>query len=142
MPKFFSPIIYSAFVLPTLLLSIWAISLIENTIGLSRFWRVGFLEAAFVVVVLGGGIFWLANVLIEKIEGSKTRTIVDHLRQSVLCYLAAGWIFLSFLLKGGFQGGLGEAIAFIIGIICLWAAVVNFVYIFGCIIYSKREIPR
>lgn len=124
MKKTLSPLVYTAFLTPTLIGTIICLNLIEKYFGLSRFTMVGLPEAIFSLTILSLFIFWLANKTINGLEKLHIPTIKDHLRQTLLCYLIGANGFIRLFSKG-YHGGLGEAVFYMTSYASILAIIIN-----------------
>ncbi len=123
--KLISPIIYVTLFITTLIATIVSMA----TIGRSL--RIGNEISGILAIIIVGGIsFWIGNMVMEKIEGLKKPTILDHLRQSsgYYCGLFLGikmWIDA----PDGNHSSRLYAVVIIAFLICLWAICVNALYL-------------
>lgn len=131
--KIISPILYVAFFVPVLISTIVVVASLESTVGLSSFILTGLPELFISLIVIGSLLFWLANKLMTGLEKLLKPSILDHLRQSSLYYLAALYALAS-LIRTGYYGGLGEAYMLTGLAISVWAVIVNIIFL-----YKRRK---
>jgi hypothetical protein len=125
--KTISPIIYTSLSLPITPLFILIISITEQRYGF-LFNQGGMIETLLFVLFIGSPILWYGSKLINMIEKQHTPSKADHFRQTCLHYLAIIYVGI-LLLTRGYQGGLAEALMFVLGLIALWGIIMNALYL-------------
>jgi len=134
--KYLLPLIYPLFLLPVFFGTIFAIQTSEDLYGFI-FPGTGEMEAELSILVLGLVFFIGASALMSKLERLERPKIADHFRQSSLFYL----LFIIGLIHAakGYpteRGGLGYGLLLIVVATCLWAIVVNALYL----LFKSRNI--
>ena len=81
------------------------------------------------IIVFGIPIFWLVNILMQRIEKLRSPKVTDYIRQSVLLFMAIFYIIITWFVRG-FSGGEED------GYLLLWlgisiiAVMINFIFLF------------
>ena len=104
MRKLITPIIYTVFLLPVtgiavgmeaLMRALGIIGEYQGVIDLPLFLL--FLNS---IIIFGFPLFWLANLLIQKLEKLHSPIVVDHFRQSLLYYLMVIYSLATWMARG------------------------------------------
>lgn len=131
MRKLLSPILYPLFLIPTLIITIMFVSFSERVYDFI-FPGTGEIEAIIGILVIGGFLFLLANVLMRKLEKLEKPTVADHFRQSSLWYvgLVLGLI-LAIQIYSTQRGALAFAELIIALVTAGLAIIVNALYLYA-----------
>lgn len=92
------PFLYSAVGGLVFTFSMAGVAMMEKTIGLHTWRRVGDIDAAIFILTFGIIGFGLATKLLSRFEAVSKPGMLDHLRQSALLYLVASSAGVSMLL--------------------------------------------
>lgn len=118
------PSLYAGLSLIVLLLSIFLISIIEDTWGLHTLFRVGDIDMVVSILIIGGIIFGLATRTLVAYERGVKSVFTKHIHQSFILYLAVGILGYKYMASAAYTStGLGTAVytlaigVFIVGIL-------------------------
>lgn len=67
----------------------------ERHVGLHSFWRMGFIDAAVALIVVGGFVFAAATLWLVRTERLVLPRLTDHLRHSALLYLGGAPLLIA-----------------------------------------------
>ncbi len=105
MKKLFTPILYPLFFIPTFIITIFFAAFSDRVYGFI-FPGTGVIEALIGIIIPGGLLFLLANMLMQKVENLEAPTVTDHFRQSSLWYLGIALGIAIFPTQGGLGSGM------------------------------------
>ena len=102
--KLITPIIYVAFLIPMTGIAV-GIEAVARTIGILGEYK-GLIDLPifivffYSIIAVGIPLFWLTNLLIQKLEKLINPSTLDHLRQSLFFYLVVIYSLVSWIVKG------------------------------------------
>ena len=120
--------------MPISLLSIWLWVSYENVFGFNlALWRYGAIEGFIVLTATAIPVLIIANFVMRSIEGRKRPKIIDHFRQSSICYtvpFVLVILILSPVLNRCFPGCAGMVFIYAFITVSFYAILINAIFLF------------
>lgn len=104
MRKLITPILYAAFLIPLTGIAV-GIEAILRTVGILGEYK-GVIDLSLTItfissiVIIGVPLFWIANMLIQRLEHLQSPKLLDHFRQSLFYYLIAIFSVATWITRG------------------------------------------
>ena len=131
--KLITPIIYVAFLIPMTGIAV-GIEAVARTIGILGEYK-GLIDLPifivffYSIIAVGIPLFWLTNLLIQKLEKLINPSTLDHLRQSLFFYLIVIYSLVSWIARGAGNNEEDGYLLMWIGI-SIVAIVMNYLFLF------------
>lgn len=125
MVRFVTPFLYAAAVPAVCVALVMVIATIERTTGLHTWLRIGDIDAALGLVVIGTPAFVGSTLLMMRLESSAEFGSRSHLRQCLLLYLGGIALAVALIMNRAQHGGLAFAYVFMLFATSVYAILMN-----------------